>query len=165
MKIEKVYSLLGCSPSFPLRKRIRPATPWGTRPCSRGRTAWPPCKFSACPKCWPCNRCSQQRAVDRSQRNQQNSRRKWCSPCCRPQPLGPLSNQKDDTGQKYYNPNQIFFQFALTVASSEPVAIESPLGWNLTLFTSESWPSNAWTHCPVLMSQTKASLSQLWTKI
>lgn len=56
------------------------------------------------------------------------------------------------------------FWIKLTVASSPPVATASPLGWNLTLFTSDSLPSNDWTHCPVLMSQISAVLSTLWKR-
>lgn len=47
----------------------------------------------------------------------------------------------------------------ITVESSEPEANASPDGWNLTLFTSDSWPSKIWTYWPVRMSQTSATWS------
>ena len=48
---------------------------------------------------------------------------------------------------------------SLQVASSEPEAMASPLGWNRTEFMSAVWPSKLWTGCPVRMSQINACLS------
>lgn len=56
-------------------------------------------------------------------------------------------------------------QQKLTVLSSDPVAMASPLGWNLTLFTSDKFPSNAWTTLPDRISQINAILSQLWYQL
>ena len=51
------------------------------------------------------------------------------------------------------------------VASSEPDANVSPHGWNFTVFMSDSWPSNAWTHCPFRTSHIIAIPSQLYNSV
>lgn len=72
-----------------------------------------------------------------------------------------LKNEKKQTGYKYaknhWSPAGLF-----TVESSEPVANASPDGWNLTLLTSDSLPSNIWTYWPLRMSQTNTTWSELY---
>ena len=47
----------------------------------------------------------------------------------------------------------------LQVASSDPEAMASPLGWKRTELMSAAWPSKLWTGCPVRISQINACLS------